>query len=153
MKKILIFVIALISVLIRAEYLENLEIVKVVDGDTVHAYYQGQLHKIRLTEIDAPERNQPGGRESSAYLSTLLVDGVFDVEFFGKDKYGRDLGRIYDNEQDINRLMVRAGMAWVYDAYVKDKSFYKNQKLAQTQQLGVWSSSDPISPWTWRRNR
>ena len=32
--------------------------------------------------------------------------------------------------------MVSEGMAWVYDSYVTDKTFYQNQQEAQKQQQG-----------------
>ena len=43
----------------NAEYLEGLKVKKVVDGDTVHVLYRDEVYKIRLTEIDALERDQP----------------------------------------------------------------------------------------------
>ena len=138
---------------LSGEYLKDMSVTKVVDGDTVYASYKGKIHKMRLLEIDAPERDQPIGRESTAFLKELLKAKLIDADISGQDRYKRDLARIYVEGKDINRIMVSTGMAWVYDAYVKDKSFYKNQTMAQTQQLGIWSSSDPIPPWTWRRNR
>ena len=135
------------------EYLKDMSVTKVVDGDTVYASYKGKIHKMRLLEIDAPERDQPMGNESTAFLKGLLIDKLIDADITGQDRYERDLAKIYVKGKDINRIMVSNGMAWVYDAYVTDKSFYKNQALAQTQQLGVWSSGDAIPPWTWRRNR
>ena len=152
-KKYYPFVLMLFSDFIYAQYIENLKISKVVDGDTVYAEHNGTLYKIRLTEIDAPERDQLMGSESTAYLSNLLADGLIDAELEGKDAYGRDLGRIYDNGKDINRLMVSSGMAWVYDDYVTDKSFYDDQQIAQNKALGVWSNPNPQSPWDWRKNK
>ena len=130
-----------------------MSVTKVVDGDTVYASYKGKIHKMRLLEIDAPERDQPMGNESTAFLKGLLIDKLIDADITGQDRYERDLAKIYVKGKDINRIMVSNGMTWVYDAYVTDQSFYKNQALAQTQQLGVWSTGDAIPPWTWRRNR
>ena len=138
---------------VSGEYLKDMSVTKVVDGDTVYASYKGKIHKMRLLEIDAPERDQPIGTESTAFLKKLLKAKLIDADISGQDRYKRDLARIYVKGKDINRIMVSNGMAWVYDAYVTDKSFYKDQALAQTNQLGVWSSSDAIPPWTWRRNR
>ena len=138
---------------VSGEYLKDMSVTKVVDGDTVYASYKGKIHKMRLLEIDAPERDQPMGNESTAFLKGLLIDKLIDADITGQDRYERDLAKIYVKGKDINRIMVSNGMAWVYDAYVTDQSFYKNQALAQTQQLGVWSTGDAIPPWTWRRNR
>ena len=123
----------------------------VVDGDTVHATKEGKLYKIRLTEIDAPERDQPYGAESTKLLKQLLEDGYFDVDISGIDIYERHLGRLYDNGVDINREMVEQGLAWVYDKYVTDKSFYENQSSAQKNNRGLWQNPESIAPWSWRQ--
>ncbi len=136
-----------------SELLQNLKVEKIIDGDTVYATLEGKPYKLRLTEIDAPERDQPFGRQSKVFLRELLKDGEFDADISGKDQYGRYLARLYDNGVDINRKMVNEGMAWVYDFYVTDKTFYKNQLSAQKLKKGIWSKRYPAPPWEWRRAR
>jgi len=141
----------LISQVSNAEYLEGLKIKKVVDGDTVHVFYQDEVYKIRLTEIDAPERDQPYGNNSTEYLKSLLKDGRVDVDISGTDRYGRKLGRLYWRGIDINRELVSAGYAWVYDQYVTDNSFYENQSEARNSKKGLWEDQNPLEPWNWRK--
>ena len=150
--KTLIFIGALlVSQVSNAEYLESLKIKRVVDGDTVHVFYQDELYKIRLTEIDAPERDQPYGNNSTEYLKSLLKDGRVDVDISGTDRYGRKLGRLYWRGMDINRELVSAGYAWVYDQYVTDNSFYENQSKARNSKKGLWEDQNPLEPWNWRK--
>ncbi len=122
-----------------------------MDGDTVHVFFKDQVYKIRLTEIDAPERDQPFGNDSTSFLKQLLIDGKVDVDISGTDKYGRKLGRLYWKKKDINRELVSAGYAWVYDQYVTDNSFYENQIKAQQEKRGLWSDANSIEPWKWRK--
>ena len=136
-----------------SELIQDLKVEKIIDGDTVYASLEGKTYKLRLTEIDAPERDQPFGRQSKVFLRELLKDGEFDADISGKDQYGRYLARLYDNGVDINRKMVNEGMAWVYDFYVTDKTFYKNQQSAQQEKKGIWSKRFPAPPWEWRRAR
>tara|TARA_B100001179_G_C18478718_1_gene354716 strand:- start:226 stop:477 length:252 start_codon:yes stop_codon:yes gene_type:complete len=82
-----------------------------------------------------------------------LKDGEFNADISAQDQYGRYLARLYNNGVDINRTMVSEGMAWVYDDYVKDKTFYQNQQEAQEQKKGLWSKRYPAPPWEWRRAR
>ena len=110
--------ILLISGGLSSEYLENLKIKRVVDGDTVHVFSKGEVLKVRLVEIDTPEMDQPHGKEAKEYLENLLKDGYINLDISGTDIYKRKLGRIYWKEKDINRLMVKSGHAWVYDKYV-----------------------------------
>ena len=74
------------------EHLANLKIKKVVDGDTVHVYSKGETLKVRLLEIDAPEMNQPYGKEAKQYLEELLIEGLVDLDISGTDIYKRKLG-------------------------------------------------------------
>ena len=150
--KTLIFIGALlVSQVSNAEYLESLKIKRVVDGDTVHVFYQDEVYKIRLTEIDAPERDQPYGSNSTEYLKSLLKEGRVDVDISGTDRYGRKLGRLYWRGMDINRELVSAGYAWVYDQYVTDNSFFENQSKARNSKKGLWEDQNPLEPWNWRK--
>ena len=136
-----------------ADYLENLAIKRIVDGDTVHVFFKDEVYKLRLTEIDAPERDQPFGIDSTNYLKKLLSDGKVNIDISGSDRYGRKLARLYWKGKDINRELVSAGYAWVYDEYVTDHSFYENQAQARIEKKGLWKDSDQIEPWKWRQLR
>ena len=151
MKNFFLISALLVSQVSNAEYLESLKIKKVVDGDTVHVFYQDEVYKIRLTEIDAPERDQPYGSNSTKYLKYLLKDGRVDADISGTDRYGRKLGRLYWQGMDINREHVSAGYAWVYDQYVTDNSFYENQSKARNLKKGLWEDQNPLEPWNWRK--
>ena len=151
MKTLILIGALLVSQVSNAEYLESLKIKRVVDGDTVHVFYQDEVYKIRLTEIDAPERDQPYGSNSTEYLKSLLKEGMVDVDISGTDRYGRKLGRLYWRGMDINRELVSAGYAWVYDQYVTDNSFYENQSEARNSKKGLWEDQNPLEPWNWRK--
>ena len=151
MRIIHLFLIFIFSNSCVSEYLENLAIKKIVDGDTVHLYHDNEIYKVRLIEIDAPERNQPFGTDSTDYLKSLLREGRVNIEISGTDRYGRKLGRLYWKGKNINRAMVSAGYAWVYDDYVTDTSFYENQSNARNLKKGLWRDSSPIEPWEWRK--
>jgi len=81
------------------------QVVSFGDGDTLTIRnVSGQNIVIRLACIDAPERNQPGGKESAQRLSTLLPKGV-TVSFGSlgdKDQYGRTPGAVLKGIQFIN---------------------------------------------------
>ena len=152
MKNLTITLLALlVSGGLSSEYLENLKIKRVVDGDTVHVFSKGEVLKVRLVEIDTPEMDQPHGQEAKEHLENLLKDGYINLDISGTDIYKRKLGRIYWKEKDINRLMVKSGHAWVYDQYVTDQTFYEDQNYARSRKLGLWESNDPIQPWEWRK--
>ena len=61
-------------------------VTRVIDGDTVVVLAtDGIHHKVRLAGIDAPERNQLYGRESTDYLQHRIGGGVVTVEYSKRD--------------------------------------------------------------------
>ena len=130
-----------------------LENIRVIDGDTIRAEVEGKERKIRLNDIDAPEMNQPFGVQSRNFLIRLLDKKDITVVFQGKGSYGRPLGQIYANDENVNVLMIKSGFAWVYDKYVEDLSLYEFQDQAKSENLGLWQAENPIAPWVWRKQK
>ena len=116
-------------------------------------YRDGQL-KVRLAEIDTPERKQPWGTRAKQALSDKVFGKVVGVVEIDRDRYGRIVGRIYLDDRDINREMVAEGHAWVYRKYMRDKTLLGDEAEASNAELGLWSlpEAQTLSPWEWRRN-
>tara|TARA_B100001179_G_C18478718_1_gene354717 strand:- start:484 stop:690 length:207 start_codon:yes stop_codon:yes gene_type:complete len=68
MKILLISLLLFVSLDGSCELIEGLKVEKVIDGDTVYGLMNGKTYKLRLSEIDAPERDQPFGRQSKVFL-------------------------------------------------------------------------------------
>lgn len=109
--------------------------------------------KVRLVEIDAPEKRQAFGNRSKQALSQLVHGKQVEIKKYGTDRYGRTLGRVYQSGLDVNAEMVRLGMAWVYVKYAKDKGLYQIEAEAREQRRGLWADKEPVAPWEWRRAR
>lgn len=127
------------------------KVVAVADGDTITVRMEQKQVKVRLVEIDAPEKVQPFGSRSKESLSDLCFDKTAMLETKGKDPYGRTLARVHCDGIDANAEQVRRGMAWVYDRYVTDRGLYSIQDEATAERRGLWADSDPVRPWEWRR--
>lgn len=133
---------------------QTCEVVGVADGDTITALCQGNERlKIRLAEIDAPEKAQPFGMRSKQSLSDLCFGKQVEIAKQARDRYGRTVARIQCDGTDANAEQVRRGMAWVYDKYVKDHSLYQLQDKAKAEHIGLWVDSSPTQPWAWRKAR
>jgi len=128
-------------------------VVGVSDGDTITLLVERQQVKVRLVEIDAPEKAQAFGNRSKQSLSDLCFGMDAQVQEKGKDRYGRSLGRVNCNGTDANAEQVRRGMAWVYDKYVTDHALYQLQNEAKAASRGLWYDPDPTPPWEWRKAR
>ena len=131
------------------------KVVSIADGDTVTIVKNNQQTKIRLAEIDTPEKNQPYGKKAKNALSNLIFNKEVEVEIVTIDRYGRTVGKIILGNLNINKEMVKAGHAWVYVKYAKDKKLFELEKSAKENQLGLWAlpEGERIPPWQWRKNK
>jgi endonuclease YncB( thermonuclease family) len=126
-------------------------VVGITDGDTLTLLVDRTQIKVRLTEIDTPERGQDWGSRARQALADKVFRKDVRVQSSGYDSYGRLLGRIWLGTRDINREMVSGGHAWAYRRYLTDQSFLDDESAARKQGIGLWSVSEPVPPWNWRR--
>lgn len=132
------------------------KIVGVSDGDTATMLIDapaGKLTvKIRLAQIDAPEKAQPWGQKSKQALSDLIFNKVIRAQVETKDRYGRVVANLYDGNVWINEHMVATGNAWMYRQYSNNAQIEKAESLARQQGVGLWSlpETERVAPWEWR---
>jgi endonuclease YncB( thermonuclease family) len=129
----------------------------VYDGDTVNlrpldSNDPQDEFKLRLTNIDAPERNQNYGLKSRRALIKLCQGKniIATKQILGTDKYQRSLGRLQCNQVDANYYQAEHGFAWHYAQYSNDDAIDKAAKNAHRLTLGLWGDENPIAPWVWR---
>ncbi|HNU66683.1 MAG TPA: thermonuclease family protein [Methylotenera sp.] len=138
---------------------ENRYIVTYVyDGDTVklhpvNTFSQKGDFKLRITDIDAPERNQPFGQKSRRALIQLCQGNhvIATTEVIAKDQYQRALGKLQCNQVDASLHLVNLGLAWYNSKYANDVALYSAEVNARAQKLGLWADKKPIAPWAWRK--
>ena len=126
-------------------------VVGVLDGDTIDVLTAEKvLIRVRLCQIDAPEKRQPFGNVSKQSLSDLVygMDAVIEDE--GKDRYGRTIGCITANHVDVIREQLRRGMAWVFTRYAKDADLAGIEAEARSARRGLWADPAPTPPWQFR---
>jgi endonuclease YncB( thermonuclease family) len=154
MKKLKLLIVPLFfifNLLAQAETTEGL-VVKIADGDTLTLLTSSnEKIKVRLACIDTPERKQPFGSEAKQALSKLVFQKKALIEVETKDRYGRTVGIVIVDGQNINYELVRQGMAWVYRKYTDDEILFRLEAQARMKKLGLWSDEKPIEPWSWRR--
>ena len=129
------------------------KVVSVADGDTVTVLVERTQIKVRLIEIDAPEKAQAFGNKSKQALADMVFGKVVEVEERGKDRYMRTLGRVVVSGLDANAEMVRQGYAWVYRKYSKNPELLRLESEARETKRGLWVDSDPVPPWEWRHTK
>ena len=77
------------------------------DGDTIEV---GGL-AIRLQGLHAPETDDPGGAEASAFMSNLVLGRDLDCDLTGERSHDRLIGVCYLDGRDIAAELIGAGLA------------------------------------------
>jgi micrococcal nuclease len=145
---------ALISMLGLSTTLAAAPVIAVGDGDTLTILRNNKEERIRLSNIDAPEKKQPFGGRSKWSLSALCYGKDATLSNASKDRYGRTLALVQCDGVDVNREQVRRGMAWVYPKYNQDATLPAIESDAKQARRGLWANDDPTPPWRFRhRNK
>jgi endonuclease YncB( thermonuclease family) len=120
------------------------------DGDSL--VIEGK--RVRLEGIDAPERDQSCmrdakawacGRAAQKHLARLIGNHAVKCSITKRDRFERLLGRCTAASRDINRTMVRDGMAVSFGG-----NYRSEEAQARRERSGLWSSRFE-RPQAWRR--
>lgn len=129
------------------------KVVAIIDGDTFKLLTHGNTQlKIRLHGIDSPEKSQDFGQAAKQKLSQLIFGKQVIIEEKDIDRYGRTIAIVYNNDGDcINETMLKSGLAWHYKHYDDNRSWAEMEENAKDARLGLWSKTDALAPWMWRK--
>lgn len=127
----------------------------VLDGDTVELLREtGQIVRIELYGIDAPELGQPYGVEAARALRQAVVQERVRAAAEGRDDDGRPLFVLRVGDRVLNEQLVRDGLAW-WDRRraAHDDRLRRLEQRARRAERGLWAQSDPVPPWKWRAGK
>ena len=126
----------------------------VSDGDTVwvQAIHTGEVHKLRLLGIDAPEICQTWGPQSRDALRAVLQGQTVEVLGHHRDTYGRLLAQLSRQGHDVGAWMVAQGHAWSYSYQNFPGPYDALQMQAQSQRRGLFADPHAVAP-RWFRKR
>jgi endonuclease YncB( thermonuclease family) len=128
------------------------DIVKVIDGDTIHI---GKL-KYRFSGIDTPEMKQVCKKEDKTILCGVLARDALIKKINNQpveckmetiDRYKRIVAECFVNNESLSQYLVRNGYAFAYRRY--STKFVEDEEYAKTNQLGLWSMQFEY-PWDYR---
>lgn len=110
--------------------------IDVIDGDT---FVLEDKHKVRLSNIDAPELKLCGGKESKKRLEELVEGKKVRIERIATDTYGRSLALVYVNNELINKILLAEGLV-VFDSRetAVSEELKSAGKKAREEKLGIF---------------
>ncbi|MEQ1877703.1 MAG: thermonuclease family protein, partial [Bdellovibrionia bacterium] len=131
--------------------IQSTKVVGVVDGDTLDVLYKGHVRRVRLAEIDSPEKGQAFGKRAKQYLANRVHGKTIQLNIDRKDKYGRYISWISLGGKSINREMISKGYAWAYRQYLTEYDLLSIEAQARESHTGLWAQKNPTPPWNYRR--
>jgi|SRR5690606_22580479 len=126
------------------------------DGDSMRVRCPGQKtsQRVRLHQIDAPELDQPYGRQARDLLRKFCPEGsVATIAKYDTDQYGRMLAEVSCGSKNVNEEMVASGAAWAYKPHVINRALFTLENEARRENKGLWAGQNPQAPWEWRRKQ
>lgn len=131
----------------------NCKVVAVKDGDTYVLLISGREQTVRLAHIDCPEKKQHYGKEAKQFAIDLCFGKT--VTLIHNNKYDRDRRLIAEiilpGGTNLNKELVRNGMAWHFKKYSRDTAYAQLETAARARKAGLWSEADPVAPWERRK--
>jgi endonuclease YncB( thermonuclease family) len=130
-------------------------VTRVSDGDTVWVRPDEPNRKpvkVRLVGIDAPERCQAWGPESTRALGARVLRQPVKVPTRGRDAHGRLLGGLLlADGEDVSAWMVREGHAWSARFHRHPGPYAVQQREAMAARRGLFGNAGAIEPWVFRQ--
>ncbi|MCH8312481.1 MAG: thermonuclease family protein [Nitrospinae bacterium] len=139
---------------LRAGVVLSGKVIAVMDGDTLtFETTAGNLFKVRLKEVDAPQSGQTFGRQARQFVEDLVRGKSVDIKYETADRYGKAIGEvILPDGRILNKELVRHGFAWHYRVhYPVDESLRELEYQAWKKKVGLWVDPSAIPPWEFRR--
>lgn len=137
-------------------------VVGVIDGDTIDVLVDNSgerqasgskfTARVRLADIDCPEKGQPFGQRAKQATSGLCFGKMVRVRGERKDRNGRLLGEvILPDGKSLNEELIRLGYAWWFERYSTKTALQAIQSEARDARRGLWAEENPVPPWDWRK--
>lgn len=128
----------------------TVEVLRVIDGDTIEIDYEGKKESLRMIGVDTPEsvhpdqtKNIPYGQIASGFTKEQLEGKTVEIEFdtSHRDRYGRLLAYVYLDGELYNKRLLDEGHAVVATfppnvRYVD--MFTEAQSNARSAGKGLW---------------
>lgn len=130
----------------------NGRVSEVIDGDSIEVELSTGPVEVRMHSIDAPEFDQPGGREARAALERRLRGKDVVLEPMGQDQYGRMTAVVHLGSVNVDAWLVREGHAWVSRQHARDPRYCEAEMAARRERRGLWArpAGEQRAPWEWR---
>ena len=117
----------------------------------------GKLMPVKLYGIYCPAFKQPFAQQAAQTTADAVLGKQVEITVIGTDASGNMLSVVkYGSGRVLQETLLSYGMAWVYNPECTIGACYRwvaSQGNAKARRSGLWSDSNPIPPWEWRRQQ
>ena len=132
-------------------------VVKVVSGDTVHVFVNGEVERVRYIGVvspdpgDGPQPGDPVGRDALQFNRGLVnaKNVRLELDMQERDAEGRLLAYVWVGDVMANAEIIGRGYGQVLTGTPNvrhQEMLLRRQQEARAQQLGIWRSVAPAAP-------
>ena len=130
------------------------QVIRVVDGDTLEVLAAKRKVRVHVNGVDAPEANQPWGKEATQALAQMVLGQEVDLEPVGRGSGSRITAIVFVGEAEVGAALVSAGNAWADRKNLRpsDVGLCEVEASAREEKRGLWSLPPPkrVAPWLFR---
>lgn len=137
-------------------------VVGIQDGDTLTVLRNKARFSVDVAGVDAPELDQPYGKEARRMAAALVKNRVVTIRAYGTMRRGHIVGDVWlKDRRNLAKELVRAGLAWVKKGAAPEAEITRLESDAKAARRGLWKDirpglvkdEEPVPPWEWRQGR
>ena len=133
-------------------------VVKIVSGDTIHVFVNGDVERVRYIGVAAPEpgdggpdSGEPQGREALQFNRGLTnaKNVRLELDVQERDPEGRLLAYVWLGDVMVNAEMIGQGFGHVVTGGPNvrhQETLLRRQDQARAAKLGIWKTAAPPAP-------
>lgn len=131
------------------------QVVRIVDGDTIHVERDGVVEKVRLIGIDSPERGECGFTPAVDSLRRVIGDSAVTLASgaaTNQDQYGRLLRYVLAGNTDVGLAQIKSGYAVArfdsrdgYGAHAREAAYIEADRQSPDQGW-LCATPAPVKP-------
>ncbi len=119
------------------------DVAHVIDGDTLTVRCGGRRERVRMLQVDTPERGDPLYEQAGDALEALIGGRTVELELGAekRDDHGRLLAYVFAGGENLNLAMIRAGWSPYFDRYGAGsyaREFAQAERRARAARRGIW---------------
>jgi micrococcal nuclease len=122
------------------------DVTHVADGDTLNVRCAGKKERVRMLQVDTPERDDALYDEAGHALTALIAQRRVELELGPeqRDDYGRLLAYVFADGENLNLAMIRDGWSPYFDRYgpgAYPREFAAAERAARDARRGIWANT------------